>query len=75
MREALATREEVVFVGDGLRSDSCAAGIATTVFARSKLLDYCRKNGIPASPFEDFVPVAEYIRAKPQTSQETTEIS
>ena len=67
--------EEVVFVGDGLRSDSCAAGIATTVFARSRLLDYCRKNGIPALPFEDFVPVAEYIRAKMQTTQETTEIS
>ncbi len=79
MREALATGEEVVFVGDGLRSDSCAAGIATTVFARSRLLDYCRQNGIPALPYEDFLPVAEYIRthgrANRQVNQETTEIS
>ena len=79
MREALATGEEVVFVGDGLRSDSCAAGIATTVFARSRLLDYCHQNGIPAMPYEDFMPVADYIRQRAkkaaQVNQETTEIS
>ena len=75
MREALAAGEEVVFVGDGIRSDSCAAGIATTVFARSRLLDHCRENGIPALPYEDFLPVAEYIRSKSEISQETTEIS
>ncbi len=75
MREALAAGEEVVFVGDGIRSDSCAAGIATTVFARSRLLDHCRENGIPALPYEDFLPVAEYIRSKLEISQEKTEIS
>ncbi len=79
MREALAAGEEVVFVGDGLRSDSCAAGIATTVFGRSRLLDYCRQNGIPARPYEDFLPVAEYIRQRAkkasEISQETTEIT
>ena len=75
MREALAAGEEVVFVGDGLRSDSCAAGIATTVFARSRLLEFCRQNGIPALPYEDFLPVAEYIRSRSDISQETTEIT
>lgn len=52
---------EVVFVGDGMRSDACAAARATTVFARSRLLDHCRANGIPARPFEDLFPLAAHI--------------
>ncbi len=73
MREALAAGEEVVFIGDGLRSDSCAAGIATTVFARSRLLEYCRQNDIPATQFEDFLPVAEYIRSKDEPGHQMAE--
>ncbi|MBI2965430.1 MAG: HAD-IB family phosphatase [Chloroflexi bacterium] len=52
---------EVVFVGDGMRSDACAAARASTVFARSRLLDHCRANGIPAQPFDDLYPLAAHI--------------
>jgi 2,3-diketo-5-methylthio-1-phosphopentane phosphatase len=52
---------EVVFVGDGTRSDACAAARATTVFARARLLEHCRKNGIRATPFEDLLPLAAHI--------------
>jgi 2,3-diketo-5-methylthio-1-phosphopentane phosphatase len=52
---------EVVFAGDGMRSDACAAARASTVFARSRLLDHCRANGIPARPFEDLYPIAAHI--------------
>jgi len=51
----------VIFIGDGLRSDSCAAEKADTVFARSRLLEHCRNNGIEAIEFEDFHSIAEYI--------------
>ena len=68
MREALAAGEEVIFIGDGLRSDSCAAAIATTVFARSRLLEYCRNNGIAALPYEDFAPIADHIRRRASVS-------
>ncbi|MBM3957162.1 MAG: HAD-IB family phosphatase [Gemmatimonadetes bacterium] len=52
---------QVVFVGDGLRSDACAAEKASKVFARRLLLEHCRRNGIPATPFEDLYPLAEYL--------------
>jgi len=52
---------KVVFVGDGLRSDACAAERASKVFARGPLLDHCRRNGIPATPFEELLPVATYL--------------
>ena len=52
---------EVVFVGDGLRSDACAAERVLKVFARGPLLDHCRRTGIPVEPFEDLFPVARYV--------------
>jgi HAD superfamily phosphoserine phosphatase-like hydrolase len=50
---------EVVMIGDGL-SDRCGARAADWVVARSDLLDWCRREGIPAEPFEDFGDVARY---------------
>ena len=55
---------EVVFVGDGLRSDACAAEKASKVFARRLLIDHCRLKGIPATPFEDLFPLASYLTGR-----------
>ena len=63
MTEALDRGEEVIFVGDGLRSDACTAGIATKVFARERLLESCRERKIPATPYDDLSVVADYIRS------------
>lgn len=59
----LAPAEAVtVFAGDSETSDSCAAPNADHVFARDRLLTFCEANGIAATPFEDFYPVAEFVR-------------
>lgn len=56
------TRDEhVIFIGDGLRSDACAAEQADTVFARSRLLEHCKENGIEAIEFDDFHSIARHI--------------
>lgn len=60
---ALSAGREVVFVGDGTRSDACAAARATTVFARARLLDHCIGKGIRATPFDDLYPVVRHIEA------------
>jgi HAD superfamily phosphoserine phosphatase-like hydrolase len=57
---------EVIFVGDGSTSDSCAAtNAADVVFATGRLLDYCRENGIAATEFDDDLsPVLDYVVSK-----------
>ncbi|MAE80695.1 MAG: hypothetical protein CL695_03815 [Chloroflexi bacterium] len=57
---------EVIFVGDGLLGDACAAvNAADTVFATGKLLRYCEKSKIPAIEFgKDFGPLLRYVHAK-----------
>ncbi len=52
----------VVFVGDG-STDRYAAETADVVFARHRLLTYCREQGIPHVPFEDLHPVREHLEA------------
>lgn len=52
------SRLRTVFVADG-STDRYGAEVADIVFARRRLLDYCRRVGIPCFPFEDFVPVTE----------------
>jgi len=47
-----------VFVADG-STDRYGAETADIVFARRRLLEYCRRVGIPCFPFEDFGPVTE----------------
>ena len=60
-----------VFAGDSEASDACAAPNADYVFARDRLLTFCEANGIKATPFEDFHPVAEFVRelAKRQAAE------
>jgi 2-hydroxy-3-keto-5-methylthiopentenyl-1-phosphate phosphatase len=53
--------ERTVFVADG-STDRYGAESADIVFARHRLLDYCRRTGIPVYPFEDFDPVTEQFR-------------
>jgi 2-hydroxy-3-keto-5-methylthiopentenyl-1-phosphate phosphatase len=57
---------EVIFVGDGVLSDMCAAAnAADTVFATGRLLDYCNENGIPSTEFgDDFSSVLSYVMSK-----------
>jgi 2-hydroxy-3-keto-5-methylthiopentenyl-1-phosphate phosphatase len=57
----------VIFAGDGTRSDACAAAKADVVFARAKLLEHCRAEGIPVRPFEaDLYPLAEFLERLPR---------
>jgi 2,3-diketo-5-methylthio-1-phosphopentane phosphatase len=55
--------DEVIFVGDGVMSDSCAApNAADTVFATGRLLNYCNENDIPVTEFgDDFEPLLSYV--------------
>ncbi len=60
---------EVIFIGDGLLSDTCAArNAADTVFATGRLFDYCIENDIKVTEFgEDFGPVLKYVMNKTST--------
>jgi 2-hydroxy-3-keto-5-methylthiopentenyl-1-phosphate phosphatase len=51
-----------VFIGDG-STDRYAAEVADVVFARHRLLEFCRANAIPCYAFEDFGPVIERFEA------------
>lgn len=50
----------VIFAGDGW-SDTPAGRVADLVFARERLVDYCREESLPCVPFTDFFSVADYI--------------
>ena len=64
--DAQAAGMQTVFVGDGPRGDACAAARADYVFARGRLLRYCRRNRIPVTPFEHFGPVVEFVKTHSQ---------
>jgi len=53
--------QRTVFVADG-STDRYGAETADIVFARRRLLDYCRRAGIPCFPFEEFAPVTAQFR-------------
>ena len=63
IEKARAAGQHVIFIGDGMRSDACAAEKADTVFARSRLLEHCKDIGVEAIPFVDFHSIARYISA------------
>jgi 2-hydroxy-3-keto-5-methylthiopentenyl-1-phosphate phosphatase len=62
MKRNNPTRSPTIFVGDGL-SDRFAAKTADTVFAKSKLSEYCREMSIDYIPFRDLSEVS-YILAQ-----------
>ncbi len=52
-----------VFIGDG-STDRFAAEVADVVFARHRLVAYCRRRGIPCREFESLDTVAEWLEAR-----------
>jgi len=57
-----STGRRSVFIADG-STDRYGAETADIVFARRRLLEYCRRVSIPCYPFEDFEPVtAQFSR-------------
>lgn len=53
VRELREAGHRVLVCGDGT-ADRCAADAADFVFARRRLVDWCRERGIPHRPFETF---------------------
>lgn len=62
VRQFQAAGARVAYVGDGL-SDRAAIQAADRRFAKGKLADHCRKQGIPFLPFESLVDVHAGLRA------------
>jgi 2-hydroxy-3-keto-5-methylthiopentenyl-1-phosphate phosphatase len=54
------TEGPTVFVGDG-STDRYAAEVASVVFARARLKQYCLETGIPFFEFEDLNPVTQQL--------------
>jgi 2-hydroxy-3-keto-5-methylthiopentenyl-1-phosphate phosphatase len=52
-----------VFIGDG-STDRYAAEVADVVFARHRLLTYCRSRNIPAREYEELGPVVEWLERR-----------
>ncbi len=51
-----------LLVGDGT-SDMCAAGSVDLVFAKDKLLSYCREEGLPVVAYRDFANATRQLAA------------
>jgi 2-hydroxy-3-keto-5-methylthiopentenyl-1-phosphate phosphatase len=60
--ERAETLGRTVFIADG-STDRYAAETSDLVFARHRLLDYCRRAGIACFPFDDFSPVVGQFRS------------
>jgi len=56
-------KDEIIFIGDGL-SDRFGSREADLVFGKSKLLEYCHKNGIEVIPFEQFSKIKSWVESK-----------
>ncbi|MGE5370943.1 MAG: MtnX-like HAD-IB family phosphatase [Solirubrobacterales bacterium] len=56
---------ERIYIGDGL-SDKCPVNEADRVFAKGKLLDYCRGKGIPCQAYGTLHDVAEALDWEPR---------
>ncbi len=60
VKELQAKGYRVLAVGDG-NADRCMAGVADVLFARGRLLEWCRGAGVPCAPFETLDAVADYL--------------
>lgn len=56
--------QQVIYAGDGM-SDTCPARRADYVFARDRLLAFCRAEKIPHRELTDFHVVLDYLKAMP----------
>jgi len=60
MEEVLPPGGKFILIGDGA-SDVCVAERANLVFARSKLLEYARANGLDCVAFETFDEISDHL--------------
>ncbi len=60
VRELRERGHRVLAVGDG-NADRCAARVADLVFARGRLLAWCRSSGVACEPFETLDVVVERL--------------
>lgn len=60
MRRLGAGRSPVIFIGDGL-SDRFAVEEADVIFAKSRLLAYCREKGVACIAFETFQDIQAHL--------------
>ncbi|NLZ91101.1 MAG: MtnX-like HAD-IB family phosphatase [Clostridiales bacterium] len=51
---------QAVYIGDGT-SDLCPASAADMVFAKGRLLEYCRNKGIKVHPFDNFGDILSWL--------------
>ena len=51
---------KIVYIGDGA-SDFCVAGRADVLYAKKRLLDYCREKNINCIPYETFEDIGGYF--------------
>jgi len=62
MRRVRGQNRPVIFIGDGL-SDRFAVEEADVVFARDKLLEYCRDHRLACTAFETFGEIEQHLLA------------
>lgn len=62
IRRVRGQNRPVIFIGDGL-SDRFAVEEADVVFARDKLLEYCREHRLACTPFETFGEIEQQLFA------------
>ena len=60
VKELQGRGHRVIAVGDG-NADRCMAGVADVLFARGRLLDWCRRQGIACEEFDTLDPVVERL--------------
>ncbi len=57
---SLLNGKKSIYIGDG-KSDACAARYADVLFAKNRLINYCKSNNISHIPFNSFKDVKEMI--------------
>ncbi len=74
VEEAKAAGLFTVFVGDGTRSDACAAAKADVVFARDRLLEHCIANKIQCTPLgTTLYPLEDFLKSSPASLSRATQ--
>jgi 2-hydroxy-3-keto-5-methylthiopentenyl-1-phosphate phosphatase len=68
IRRVGAGHSPVIFIGDGL-SDRFAVEAADAIFAKDKLLTYCRDHGLAATPFSTFAGIERDLQRLAGTGQ------
>jgi 2-hydroxy-3-keto-5-methylthiopentenyl-1-phosphate phosphatase len=69
VQELQGRGHRVIAVGDG-NADRCMAGVADVLFARGRLLDWCRREGHACEEFETLHPVVERLLAEAASAPE-----